>query len=106
MTTTGRSACRYTRTRHVPRPRIVGAFRSSRGLLISSLRVPSSAKLPTGQSHAQMPCASLHDGLRPTLRRESPAEPGRIPEVAPAGLQTELNPYARDLGFHRMLVYL
>jgi len=59
-----------------------GAFRNPRGPLISSLRVPSWAKLPTGQSHAQAPCGSLRDGLQPTLRRESPAEPGHVPEVA------------------------
>ena len=38
-------------------------------------------ELPTGQFDAYGLCATLRDGPWPTLPRESPAEPGRVPEV-------------------------
>jgi hypothetical protein len=70
------------------------------------MSVPLCDGLPTCQFDANGLCASLRDGLRPTLPRESPAEPGRGPEVGPAELQPTLNPYACDLRVHQLPVSL
>ena len=41
--------------------------------------------MPVGQFDAY-DYASLRDWLRPTLQRESPAEPGCVPEVGQPGI--------------------
>jgi hypothetical protein len=60
--------------------------------------------LPTGHFDVGPPCASLRDGLWPTLLRESPSRARPRSGGSASGAPTELNPYARDLRFHQLLV--
>jgi hypothetical protein len=62
-------------------------FGVSRGPLISSLCGRLRDELPACQFDANGLCVSLHGGLRPTLRRESPGEPCRVREIGPVGLR-------------------
>jgi hypothetical protein len=56
----------------------IGPFRSFSRPAHSSLCGRLRDELPACQFDANGLCVSLHDGLRPTLRRESPGEPGAL----------------------------
>jgi len=55
--------------------------------------------LPTGQFDVHAPCASLRDGLGPTLLRESPSRAKPRSGDRQAGLQPSWTPMPVTCGF-------